>query len=311
MPNEGEWYGVGRGLSAECSPDNPFRPILDTAPSHRVGYWFANLQKQEGSRLSDLVDMVRLLGTRFVQRRDVKAVQGEHGKGWYPRREPFTMQDFEDHFTGKQTFGHYLVDEEGNCKLFAFDLDLVKHGRECPGAGCQGCTVPVDGDDGETYNVIPREVWQQGTVVDTDLTFQLRCLAEGLAYRIWRTLGIHTAIAASGHKGVHVYGFTGTMPAESVRQLAVEFLNSWGGVFEPFKGNVFWRHNHAYLPVEIEVFPKQGNLEGKDLGNLMALPLGYHRRTGRFKHFVSCTEGLNTLPVMDARAALSGVLPWE
>lgn len=258
--------------------------------------------------MPDEVELVRLLGTRFVQRRDVKAFQSEDG-AWYPVRESMTMQDFQDHLAGRKTMGHYLLDHEDNCKLFAFDLDLVKHGRDCPGQGCKGCPVLVPGTDGVTYNAIPRDIWPQDHPVTPTITSDLRMMAEGLAATIHRKMEIPVAIAASGNKGLHVYGFTGTIHASAARALALETLNQYS-VVEAFRGENFFRHKTEFHTLDIEVFPKQASLNGKDLGNLMSLPLGNHRVTGRRKFFIKTKGRMDTLTEMDPIQALSGDLPW-
>ena len=40
----------------------------------------------------------------------------------------------------------------------------------------------------------------------------------------------------------------------------------------------------------LEVFPKQDKLTGKGLGNLVKLPLGIHRQTGKRSYFVECSN---------------------
>ncbi len=143
------------------------------------------------------------------------------------------------------------------------------------------------------------------------LTINLRCMAEGLALRVSRQLNIPVAITDSGGKGLHVYGFTGSMPANAVREIALSFLKELEGTFEAFRGLNFWRHTTSYPMLDIEVFPKQASLDGKELGNLMALPLGVHRVTGRKKSFLSTNCALDRLVEMDPMRALSGDLPWE
>lgn len=267
--------------------------------------------------MSDFQGMVRLLGQRFVQRKDVKAFQADDG-AWYPTREAMTLSDFEAHFAGTKTMGHYLLDTDNNCKLFAFDIDLVKHGRECPGrlpdgSTCKGCTVRVLGTDGVEYDCIPRDSWGIDHPVAASLTRDLRAMAEGIAWRIYATFEaeVPVAICTSGHKGLHVYGFTGTIPAETARLSAISVLQEFGSVMQPFKGENFWRHNTEYLTLDIEVFPKQTSLDGKDLGNLMSLPLGINRVTGKRKHFVTTRSAEDVIAEMDAERALSGDFPWD
>lgn len=273
--------------------------------------------------MSDIKDMVRLLGTRFVARRDVKAFQRDDG-AWFPDRSTFTMQDFRDHLAGTKTLGHYLLDTDGNCKYFAFDIDLVKHNRDCnpgPGERCTGCPmgfanleISADGNPvavGEPHVVIPRQAFlsDDERVVNT-LRIHLRLMAEGLAYRIHKRLDIPVAIATSGHKGLHVYGFTGLMPAEACKLVAFSILEEFT-CFEQFRGENFWRHTSEYSVLDIEVFPKQTNLDGKELGNLMKLPLGLHRVTKQRAEFLTTKSPPDRWVTMDPEYALSGDLPWE
>lgn len=259
------------------------------------------------------VELVKLIGNRFIARKDVKAFQADDG-AWYPDRTPMTMSDFEAHLAGTKTMGHYLLDQQDHCKLFAFDLDLAKHDRDCEDKTCKGGCVLYEGGDGITYRINPREMWQHPNEVYPDinplLTMDLRCMAEGLAGYTHRTLGIPIAIATSGHKGLHVYGFTDLIPAEAARHLALQVLTGFG-CFVPFRGENFWRHESAYRALEIEIFPKQTTLEGKDLGNLMKLPLGVHRVTKKRAEFLSCKVGMDTISPMDPERALEGDLPWE
>jgi hypothetical protein len=136
-------------------------------------------------------------------------------------------------------------------------------------------------------------------------------MAEGLAWIIFEQFSIPVAIATSGHKGLHVYGFTGTITAEAARQLAIETLRCYSSVLVPFRGENFYRHQYDYHSIDIEVFPKQTSLDGKDLGNLMKLPLGVHRVTGRRAVFINSKGRLDSLNEMDAERALSGDAPWD
>jgi len=264
--------------------------------------------------LSDNRDLVRLLGTRFIQRRDVKAIQRPNGD-WFPENSKFTMQDFEDHLAGKRTLGHYLLDEDNLCKLFAFDIDLVKHGQNCTGTGCKGCQVTFKGTTEKEvqFCALVRDCWISPEIdpdLKSTLTMHLRCMAEGLAVAIDRKLGIPVSILNSGGKGLHVYGFTGPIPAEIAREMALGILEYFG-CFVPSRGNNFFKHIDAYPTLEIEVFPKQGTKEKSGYGNLMSLPLGINQRTGKPKYFVNCKSGHDSLPEQNPMLALNGHQPWE
>lgn len=299
------------------------RGYSDCPASLRHGAAPTPTRRKGGLAVIDEVDLVKLLGTRFVARKDVKAFQSDDG-AWYPDRTPMTMQDFRDHFSGTRTMGHYLLDQEDRCKFFAFDIDLAKHGKNCTTQGCKGGCVPYHGADNVLYNLDVRQVWAAGPeaygFVDGDLplfydnlTMDLKCMAEGLARYTNRTLGIPVAIATSGHKGLHVYGFTGEVPAEAAKALALQVLTTYG-CFYASRGDNFWRHSEQYESLEIEVFPKQTTLDGKDLGNLMKLPLGVHRVTKRRAEFIHVKGALGILgptDVMEPERALGGDLPWE
>lgn len=247
-----------------------------------------------------LDDLAGLLARHFIQRRDVKAQQSRDGAIYHPVREkvgdeyrnlPFKMDDLRAHLCGERTFGHYLVSPDNKCKLFAFDLDLIPAKRV-------GVKVPGD----------PREVWLTDHPWSSHLTLALRTLAEGIATRTKRLFGVPTCIAFSGNKGLHVYALTGTVDAAWARRMARKVIESFG-CFELARGDNFWRH--AYPPslsiksIEIEVYPKQDNLNGKDFGNLMRLPLGIHRKTGRRSFFLALTEERDALVEDDPVLAIT------
>jgi hypothetical protein len=250
-----------------------------------------------GGTLPNDKALIKALGERFIERRDVKAQQFPNR--WEPVREPWKMSDFTTHLAGQKTFGHYLVSPEGKCKLFAFDIDLTKTGKWTD-------------EEGQVHQIEPRVVFlKRKDPALTDLRTHLRCMAEGLAIRANRMLDTPVAVATSGGKGLHVYAFTGSLSAAEQRGMALEVLESFG-CFEPARGEHFWRHVADYKNLEIEVFPKQATLEGKDLGNLMALPLGIHQKTKGRKHFISLTNGYSEPWIeMDAMQALGGKVPWE
>lgn len=269
--------------------------------------------------LSD-TELVKLLGQRFISRKDVKSFQGADG-GWYPEKcpqckaegatcthRPMTMQDFMDHLSGTKTMGHYLVEPVGNtCKLFAFDLDIRKPTKpDAPEP-----YLPVD-DDGQLYN--PREaLLDDSHPMQPALRTQLRILAEMLARRAHDQLGVPVAIADSGGKGLHVYCFTGSIPAEAARSLAHGLMEGTGH-FEPTRGQNFWRYTRwpdEYQEVEIETFPKQAQVAADGMGNLMKLPLGVHRVTGKPSRFLTVKSPLEVFAAVDPIRALEGDLPWE
>lgn len=97
------------------------------------------------------------------------------------------------------------------------------------------------------------------------------------------TFGLTGLLEDSGWKGRHVwFFFAGSAPATAVRQLADRLL--------------------ARLPalppeVSVEVFPKQAQLRPDQLGNLIKLPLGVHRVTGRRSTFLDPAGGVLADPI--------------
>lgn len=254
--------------------------------------------------MTDQIDLIKAIGTKFIQRRDVKAAQGEADfKGdiipWQPIKTPFKVQDFVDHLNGTRSFGHYVVDSNNKCKLFAFDIDMnIKGKLITPDESIIPCN--------------PREVFLDLTHWGRpQLIQEIKAMAEGLAYRIDTLLGISTAIHFSGNKGLHVYGFTGETDAVFAREAAKGVLDSFG-CFEAFRGENFFRHITSYENISIEIFPKQDKLSNPDgYGNLLALPLGVHKVSGMKKMFVSTKGSPDSLEELDPSKALSGDAPWE
>lgn len=275
---------------------------------------------------------VKLLGEKFISRKDVKARQAPDG-AWMPVRKdshdasseyaPWTLMDFKMHLSGEATYGHYLLDTDNNCKLFAFDLDVraSRDGNE----HTEPESFHYAGPSGEQMEFNPREVWVNR---DTEhptyerISRQLRGLAESLALAIDRIFEgeVGVAVCDTGGKGLHIYGFTGLQPASVARQAAHYVLETLGhGVFVPSRGSNFYRYINPEVPdaydcVEIEVFPKQDELTDGGLGNLMALPCGVNKRTGRNRPFVTFRgtgAGSGEWTPIDQIVALEGGKPWD
>lgn len=265
------------------------------------------------------IELIRSLGTKFIERRDVKAVMDEPmpGKGgpplpWQPIRSPFTMEDFAAHLEGRRTFGHYMVSPvEDTCKLFALDIDLRENK---PAKLDKDGEIAVPAFEGVYYDDTqkgflpcnPREDW--GKVDHPARPYLTRHLAivANLLAQVTAELGIDVAVSLSGNKGLHVYGFTGPIKASFAKESAIEVLKELD--FYEERGDVFFGHV-GYPNLMVEVFPKQDSLDGKDLGNLMALPLGIHRKTGKKKQFVRVSS--DSITVIDPHEALGGYRPWE
>jgi tetratricopeptide (TPR) repeat protein len=99
--------------------------------------------------------------------------------------------------------------------------------------------------------------------IRADLRAHARRLLEML-----RGLGFAPLFEDSGYKGRHLWVFLEQPePAEVLHQFGRQLL-AW-------QGPLLSRGLH------LEFFPKQGRRDGKGMGNLIKLPMGIHRRTGR------------------------------
>lgn len=237
-------------------------------------------------------DLAAQIAKKYIARRDVKAIQFDDGS-YCPdiklesldrmnntsRLAPygpvgFKMNHLRDHLAGTKTYGHYMLDTEGQCKLFALDIDLEKTGTWLDWSA---------GEAFQTYIGKPREEWLDRSHLSRPwYKYQMKGLATKFA-NVLKKLDIPCAVAYTGSKGIHVYGFTGLIAAAEARAIAKIVLETTGE-FVPSRGDNFYKHvsddpTAGFQNFSIEVFPKQDTLDGKDLGNLMRLPLGRNRKT--------------------------------
>ena len=281
--------------------------------------------------------LAAMIAKRFIQRKDIKAIQKPNGD-YMPDCEwirdgsnwkrgaghPWMLADLEQHLAGTRTFGHYLLDMDDKTKLFAFDVDLDKTGSIATLPNLSSFKADISDDEWmklvKYHDCNPREVWQDRAHPDRpEIKAKLRRVADLLASAIWDTFGgeVKVAAAYSGSKGVHVYGFVSDEGADArkVQQAAMAVLKKTGR-FELDHGNHFYRSTDqspldGFPGISIEVFPKQTTLSGKDLGNLMRLPLGRNLKSSDPTFFLDLTAPINVLvPHPDPVALLKGGNPW-
>ena len=273
----------------------------------------------------DTKNVTNLLASKFIARTDAKAVQNADGV-WHlhtvdGKRESARLgwdrQSLVDHVEGTRTYGHYLLNQQDQCKLFAFDIDLAK----------SGMLPTVDGlrEDVtekqflESFEVVSdlRAAWlNRAHPARSFMKLQFKEMAHMLLKTIWEELELPCAAAYSGAKGVHVYAFTGLIPASEAVEGARIVLDSLN-CFTPLRGVNFFRHENTdraegYPNLTIEVFPKQGSLDGKDLGNLMRLPLGRNRKAPADEpaFFIDMTAPIGSLQPGEAENILNMPNPW-
>ncbi len=89
-------------------------------------------------------------------------------------------------------------------------------------------------------------------------------------------LGLKPAVEFSGYKGFHFwYFFSKSVDASAVRSVLYKIAQPVDADLSSF---------------DLEIFPKQEKLSGKGFGNLVKLPLGIHRATGKQSFFMECAK---------------------
>jgi hypothetical protein len=250
---------------------------------------FARLENALSAELADLI------AKRFIARSDAKAKQGTDG-GYFPvvvdpkrDRTPikWSRDDVINHLDGRETFGHYMIDPKDNtCKLFALDIDLtesgllptVVHPYEDPEIAATVDDQPLYYWEDSFKVGNPREAWRDRHHPARNwIKLQFHYLAHKLVRAISQDLSLPCAVAYSGNKGIHVYAFTGRIPAADARGGALIALDLVGGFTEQ-KGRASTYHSPQYSHLSVEVYPKQDTVSNEGFGNLMRLPLGINQK---------------------------------
>lgn len=107
----------------------------------------------------------------------------------------------------------------------------------------------------------------------TQIREQLKALTHFL-YNHLQSLELPALIENSGFKGRHLWIlFSEPQPAAVAHVFGQLFLR--------------WMTPHIPVDFHLEFFPKQAEASGKGMGNLIKLPLGIHRRSGRRSVFLN------------------------
>ncbi len=196
-----------------------------------------------GVLIADDADVARFMGL-FSGREDVYARQWvgrDRAVGWSPVWEPLTVATLRNHLLGNVTLGVYPIRADGRVSLFALDIDITQ-------------TALDSAHEDPARAIALREAVAEAGV---------RC-AESI-----RALGLPVLLENSGYKGRHVWGFFAEpLPASEVHRF----------------GQLLLVHLAELRSADLsfEFFPRQPKRGGgRKLGNLIKLPLGIHRRSGR------------------------------
>jgi hypothetical protein len=261
-----------------------------------------------------------LFARKLIARTDVKAEQ--HADGSYtPIRSPWGRSDLQAHLAGTRTFGHYLLAPDDTCKIFCLDIDLRGVRKSGQGTAPDGF-LPISGlGEGEvTADFVPddpRKAWaNRADPRRPYIKYSMRLAGAMFAERVFSELEIPVAVAYSGSKGIHVYGLLHQrLPAAEAREGAMIVLDSMG-MWTPERGDsVFGLKNrdpeNPLVNFTVEVYPKQGSLQGKDLGNLLRLPLGKNLKSQDPTFFMDLTSSLADMRPVDPEWALTTTDPWK
>jgi tetratricopeptide (TPR) repeat protein len=171
----------------------------------------------------------------------------EDTTGYSPANEPLSFQKVARHLEGEITLGIYQLNTASQVKWCAFDVDIKKD------------EVTAREDAGKNINF---------------LLFQALTVARELR-RVVSSRGLKAYLEFSGFKGYHVWIFFAEfVSAQKAKALMEDMLKQADfGVLDKV--------------ISVEIFPKQEKLAdtGK-LGNLVKLPFGIHKKTGRRSYFL-------------------------
>lgn len=273
----------------------------------------------------------KLMGGLLIARRDVKAI--ENPGGWMPEREPcdrhapskrcalcneapcvpFKMADFHSHLLEQRCLGTYLLDLDDNVKFIAFDVDLKTEGAEW--------WEIAETDDESTLDLTTYSGNLEVALHDpTHLGFRwarmlLRMQVENICTAVERELSLPTIPVITGG-GAHVLvPFGALVPAREARAAARAVMEAAYYKLKPNGGDNFWISESPSF--EIEVFPKQDTISksGQSFGNLIRLPLGWHRAAKMRTYFLDLNAPgdawalpkASSLLVLETAAAAVGV----
>lgn len=282
--------------------------------------------------------LARFIAKEMISREDVKSEQLPKGQGAYrPIRSKWTMKDLLDHVNGDNTFGHYLLNQESQVKMIAFDIDLCQKGHYLPYTDAD-ITSYVDNpslmEDEYFVECAPRAAWtDRKHPARPWFKLQMRELADRFAEGCHK-FELKTFATYSGSKGVHVYGLLGERTdARFARELAadisnyvIEQLSRTGGdeyEFTPSKGSNFYTINSETAPLyrdftnfTVEVFPKQDHIEPNRFGNLIRLPFGKNLKNPKDPTFMidQTKSPVSLAPVREfdtIQSRLESGDPWQ
>jgi hypothetical protein len=245
-------------------------------------------------------EMVReaaaLMGKLFINRRDRKAIYRPDRSGkwhWTAVEASFVMGDFVQHLTGEHCLGTYLLNTDNTVKFLAFDIDLQKQGKywrcydidQILALEERGYGFDLDLKEGlleDAFHIPADDAYRWTRIIVLEA---IRTIVKAV-----RKLDLTPLTVITGG-GAHVLvPFAESVAAADARLVGTHIVNELPTAAQINK--MFW----SYGPLgelTIEVFPKQDTLVGKDYGNLIRLPYGWHHEAA-IRTFSIDPESLTT-----------------
>lgn len=236
-----------------------------------------------------------LMGDLLIHNRESKAVfRPDHTGKWHwtAIKEKFTMQDFVNHLTGNHCLGTYLLAPDSTVKFLAFDLDVRKQGKYYVVRDLEEIeALEAAGHYAETATPQPQGVFDPD-LAEGNLEAALHEVSDP-AFR-WVRIVLWEAIQSITRQvkanldlpeltiitggGAHIFvPLPEPMPAADARSAGIEIMASLPNAKQ--RNEIFFDYG-TFQELSIEVFPKQDSIEGKNFGNLIRLPFGWHYEAG-------------------------------
>ena len=151
-----------------------------------------------------------------------------------------------------------------------------------------------------------------------EVVFQLRVLSrlimrQLIVAAVKQKIKVTPAMAFSGSKGIHVYGWfdrgrTKADIAIELGGLTLDTFQNLGIKFEAVGRSATFRNECTFPAIDVEIYPKQRTVQDKQYGNLMRLPLGRNLKTNGQSIFLENLkfdgDEYRFLPMMDPLQAL-------
>ncbi len=249
-------------------------------------------------RREELVQVLALSRSILDERKHRMWVERIHGRAVEPDRDvEAAAAPFERLRQRQDLIGHYMDLFSGREDCFARQWADKPEGKQ----GYVPVRRPMEPQDVEdhlggrkTYGIylLKSDNTLRAAVIDADLkkdrrgkrpTAEDRALVKREGQYLFtrvrevaQKLGLKPLLEFSGGKGFHFW-FLFDAPVEPglARRALDGITRSVGGDLSAFN---------------LEVFPKQDQLAGKGFGNLVKLPMGIHRLTGKRSRFIECVD---------------------